>query len=347
MTARRPRRTTTAPRGYLDALGLARAPFPPTPDADGYFMTEALEGDLAEAAHCLLARKGFVLLTGDVGRGKTTFVRRLVAMVQDEGAAVSLVFNTFLQGPELLSAVLRDFGLKPGTDAADDIHRLNRFLVRQWHAGVTCVLVIDDAQNLSLESLELLRLLSNLESGQEKLLQIVLAGQPELEQALAAHAIRQLTSRVVKHVRLGDLDAADTASYVEFRLAQAGNDGRIALTRSAYAALHRSSRGNPRRIHLIMDRCLYGVVARGRPVVDRALVARAASEAGFAGARSRGWRIAAAAIALTTTGLATAAGFGLASRWSSPSPSIPVPVAASPDARVAPSSAPESTNVRR
>ncbi|MGY0558949.1 AAA family ATPase [Lysobacter sp. A421] len=295
---------------YLSELGLTRSPFPPTPDADGYFHTVALERELAEATHCLLARKGFVLMTGEVGMGKSTFVRRLLDAVVREGALASLVFNTFLQGPDLLAAILRDFGIEPGSDAADNINRLNSFLVRRWQADTTCVLVIDDAQNLSLESLELLRLLSNLESGQEKLLQIVLAGQPELDEHLGRHEIRQLTSRIVKHIRMSALDVTETARYVEFRLSLAGAAGRIRVTAAAHAALYRSSAGNPRRIHLIMDRCLYGIVATGNPVIDADLIRLASAEAGFMPVRRRHLRgpIVAAAL-VAATGLATAAGF--------------------------------------
>jgi general secretion pathway protein A len=297
---------------YLGQLGLTRSPFPPTPDAEGYFHTPALERELAEAAHCLLARKGFVLMTGEVGMGKSTFLRRLLDAVEREGAIASVVFNTFLQGPELLAAILRDFGIEAGADAAGNISRLNSFLVRRWQDNTTCVVVIDDAQNLSLESLELLRLLSSLESGQEKLLQIVLAGQPELDEQLGRHEIRQLTSRIVKHIRMQPLDAGESERYVEFRLAVAGASGRIRLTPAAHATLYRRSQGNPRRIHLIMDRCLYGIVARGTAQVDAGLVRMAAAEAGFLPPRKPRprWQWAAAAL-LVTTGLATAAGMAL------------------------------------
>lgn len=297
---------------YLGQLRLTRSPFPPTPDAEGYFHTPALERELAEAAHCLLARKGFVLMTGEVGMGKSTFLRRLLDAVEREGAIASVVFNTFLQGPELLAAILRDFGIEAGADAAGNISRLNSFLVRRWQDDTTCVVVIDDAQNLSLESLELLRLLSSLESGQEKLLQIVLAGQPELDEQLGRHEIRQLTSRIVKHIRMQPLDAGESERYVEFRLAVAGASGRIRLTPAAHATLYRRSQGNPRRIHLIMDRCLYGIVARGTAQVDAGLVRIAAAEAGFLPPRKPRprWQWAAAAL-LVTTGLATAAGMAL------------------------------------
>jgi len=303
--------------GYLQALGLQRSPFPPTPDAQAYFHTQALQRELAEAAHCLLARKGFVLLTGEVGMGKSTFVRRLIAAVEAEGAVVSLVLNTFLQGPQLLAAVLRDFGLQPGADTAIDLSRLDAFLLRRWQAGSASVLIIDDAQNLTLESLELLRLLSSLESGQEKLLQIVLVGQPELAAHLAEHAIRQLASRIVKHIELLPFSAEESARYIAFRLDLAGAGGRIGLSAGALLALQRYSGGNPRRIHLVMDRCLYGLVARGGGTIDPLLLAAAVAEAGFRPRQPRvraplpRWgsaRVSAALLLLAGSGLAMATG---------------------------------------
>ena len=274
--------------GHLQVLGLARAPFPPTPDAAAWFQTRRLEGELFEAAHCLRTRAGFVLVTGEVGTGKTTFLRRLLHELDGDSVVTSMVFNTFLQGHDLLVAVLRDFGLTPRGNPAADIETLNRFLVQRWQSGATCVLVIDDAQNLTIESLELLRLLTNLETGQEKLLQIVLSGQPELRDALDQPRLRQLTSRICKHVRLEPMDAAGVADYVAFRLAAAGNpEHGVRLHADAAPALHRATAGNARRVHLVMDRCLYGLygLAPDQRVVDARLVRKAAAEAGALPAR--------------------------------------------------------------
>ncbi|KDD18535.1 AAA domain protein [Bordetella bronchiseptica SBL-F6116] len=264
-------------------LGMHTPPFPPTPDAEHYFHTEWLQARQAEAAHCLASGKGFILLTGEIGTGKSTFLRQLLAALAERQALrTSLVFNTFLQGEALLAAILKDFGLPAHGSAADHVERLNAFLLEQWRAGALCVLCIDDAQNLSLESLELLRLLSNLESGQEKLLQIVLCGQPELAERLARPEIRQLTSRIGEHIRLHTLDRAETGRYAAFRLAVSGAAGRIDLAPRAVAALYRRSRGNARRIHQILDRALYGVLQQGHGRIDAALVRRAAAEAGMA-----------------------------------------------------------------
>lgn len=263
---------------HLQHLGLTRHPFPPTPDAGRYFYTAHLEQEFAEALHCLLARKGFVLLSGEVGLGKSTFLRRLIEALHGEGACVALVLNTFLQGTDLLNAINRDFGLVPSANFADSLETLNQFLLERHLAGSPCVLLIDDAQNLSLESLELVRLLTNLETGQHKLLQIVLAGQPELQDSLARPQIRQLASRIVKHLHLGPLSSEELGRYVAFRL---GDETGVRLSADGLRELRACSGGNPRRIHLIMDRCLYGVLLRDDGLIDARLVATAAAEAGF------------------------------------------------------------------
>lgn len=263
---------------YLTSLGLHRNPFPPTPDAQCYFYTAHLDAELAEVAHCIEARKGFMLVTGEVGLGKSTFVRRLLDIVEPKGAVVAMVFNTFLQDRELLSTINHDFGIPPQASMALDMAALNTFLLKQAEEGKPCVLVIDDAQNLSHESLELIRLLCNLETDQEKLLQIILAGQPELLVTLNQNNLRQLKSRIVKHVHLENLSLDEVGRYFDFRLTEAGSAGRLTLDPAACRILHRISGGNLRHIHLILDRCLYGLVATRGQVVTTALVKGAIKE---------------------------------------------------------------------
>lgn len=263
---------------HLAAMGLRRNPFPPTPDASCYFFTGNLERDLAEVEHCILARKGIILITGEVGLGKSTFVRRLLDDMEGKAVIHALVHNTFLQGAELLHAINLDFGIAANGDMARDIASLNDFLLTQRMLGHTCLLVIDDAQNLTPESLELLRLLTNLETGQEKLIQILLTGQPELRDTLGRPELRQLASRIVKHVKLVGMSAAEVGKYFEFRINQAGAEGRIRLSAGALRNLHRTSGGNPRRMHLILDRCLYGLLAQRRSEIDSSLVKTAEKE---------------------------------------------------------------------
>ncbi|MFP5467954.1 MAG: ExeA family protein, partial [Gammaproteobacteria bacterium] len=267
-----------ARNAHLAALGLVRNPFPYTPDAGCYFSTPHLEEQVVELAHCITARKGISLLTAEVGMGKSTLVRRLMADLTSQQVVSALVFNTFLQGPELLAAVLQDFGLDSAGSMAADIHILNTFLLDNHRAGRTCLLIIDDAQNLSASSLELVRLLCNLETDQEKLLQILLAGQPELEDTLSQPSLRQLRSRLVKHARLHGLNSTEIADYVRFRFDSAGSDGTLTLHTDACQLLWRETQGVPRHVHLIMDRCLYGLAARQAKVIDADLMRQAVED---------------------------------------------------------------------
>lgn len=267
-----------ARNAHLAALGLVRNPFPYTPDAGCYFSTPHLEEQVVELAHCITARKGISLLTAEVGMGKSTLVRRLMADLASQQVVSALVFNTFLQGPELLAAVLQDFGLDSAGSMAADIHTLNTFLLDNHRAGRTCLLIIDDAQNLTASSLELVRLLCNLETDQEKLLQILLAGQPELEDTLAQTSLRQLRSRLVKHARLHGLNSTEMADYVRFRFDSAGSDGTLMLHTDACQLLWRETQGVPRHVHLIMDRCLYGLAARQAKVIDADLMRQAIAD---------------------------------------------------------------------
>ena len=324
-------------------LGLSRNPFPPTPDAGSYFFTPRLEEDFAEIAHCIEARKGFVLLTGEVGLGKSTMVRRLLDTLQGKNCHSALILNTFLQNGALLSAIQADFGLPPNESVEQGLARLTEFLIARHQAGEISLLVIDDAQNLSVPSLELVRLLCNLETDQEKLLQILLVGQPELEQTLARPELRQLKSRVIKHARLSGLQKNELARYFDFRTNAANGEGRLSIDPAAVDVLHRATGGNLRQIHLVLDRCLYGLASTRQAVVTEALVRRAVADLPALGDEAaavaaaavrpryrRAW-IAAGLIAGTTATVAVA-GFGLVSNTSQPAPAAIVGQAATPAA---------------
>jgi len=273
------------------ALGMTRNPFPPTPDSHSYFYTEDLSRDFVETLHCVRSRKGFLLITGEVGLGKSTFVRNLIETLKAEDSAVALILNTFLQGAALLEAINDDFGLKPtpmkrsiddpATNLVNQLARLNAYLLSCGRTSKNCVVIVDDAQNLNTDSLELVRLLCNLETMQEKLLQIVLVGQPELLNTLSQPSLRQLKSRISKHVKLAGLSAADTAAYVQFRLGKAGHADDavpVELQPTAANALFAATAGNPRQMNLILDRCLYGLVARQSRSVSLDLIKLAIDE---------------------------------------------------------------------
>ena len=286
----------------LAALDLQRHPFPPTPDAHSFFFTPYLQEQIAELQHCIQARKGFMLMTGEVGLGKTTLVRRLLDSLPRERTCSALVFNTFLQTDALLAAIVRDFGLESGEVLDRNLAGLNDFLLAKHQQGKVCLLVIDDAQNLHPASLELVRLLCNLETDQEKLLQILLVGQPELEQTLDQVQMRQLKSRIVKHVRLSCLGRQDVLRYFNFRANAAGAAGRLCLHPRAARRMHKATHGNLRQIHLVLDRCLYGLVARRRQEIDVDLVTLALRDLGFRvaapGALNWRWGVAGAVLAM-------------------------------------------------
>ena len=265
---------------HVQALGLSRNPFPYTPDADSYFLTPYLEEQIVELEHCILARKGFCLLTSEIGLGKSTLVRRLLASLQQKAVRCALVVNTFLQGPELLRAIVSDFGLLPAEDLYSNHKILNDFLLQMHRSGSTCLIVIDDAQNLSRSSLEMIRLLSNLETDQEKLIQILLVGQPELEMELAAHDLRQLRSRLAKHVRLNALSLEESIEYTAFRFSVASKgSSEYAINQPAGKMLWQATQGIPRGMHIILDRCLYGLMHRDVKLIDSALMAHAIADA--------------------------------------------------------------------
>lgn len=258
-----------------EALGLVRNPFPPTPDAGSYFFTPQLEEEFAEIFHCIEARKGFVLLTGEVGLGKSTLVRRLLDTLPEGKCHSALILNTFLQGSALLSAIQVDFGLPPTESLEQGLSQLTDFLLKQHQKNNISLLVIDDAQNLSIESLELVRLLCNLETAQEKLLQIFLVGQPELEQTLEQTQLRQLKSRIVKHTRLTGLKREELACYFDFRINASQAKNKLSIQPTAVDKLHQVTKGNLRQIHLILDRCLYGLVTTKQTEIDVRLLGRA------------------------------------------------------------------------
>ena len=262
----------------LSSLGLSRNPFPPTPDASSYFFTAHLQTQFSEVQHCIEARKGFVLVTGEVGLGKSTLVRRLLRALPVDQTVSALLLNTFLQEADLLAAILRDFGLQPQGSLDADLSQLNTFLLAQHAQGRTCLLIIDDAQNLSVASLELVRLLCNLETAQEKLLQILLVGQPELEATLAQPVLRQLRSRIVKHARLQGLRRDEVSRYFDFRVTASGGVGSLALDPAAARQLHSATGGNVRQVHLVLDRCLYGLSATQQVRIKRPLLNAALRE---------------------------------------------------------------------
>ena len=271
---------------YVHHFGLQQAPFSIAPDPRYLYMSERHREALAHLLFGVGGGGGFVLLTGEIGAGKTTVCRCFLEQVPD-GCQVAYIFNPKLSVTELLQSVCDEFGLAVVAPAADPsgpasiktyIDVLNRHLLAAHALGRHCVLVIDEAQNLSTEVLEQLRLLTNLETNERKLLQIMLIGQPELRDMLAGPGLEQLAQRVIARYHLGALTAPETAAYIAHRLAVAGRVGALPFDAAALRRIHQRSGGVPRRINLLADRALLGAYAEGRAEVGRRTVDRAAAE---------------------------------------------------------------------
>jgi general secretion pathway protein A len=268
---------------YAQFFGLKQEPFSIAPDPRYLFMSERHREALAHLLYGVGGGGGFVLLTGEIGAGKTTVCRAFLEQIPKR-CNVAYIFNPKLTVPELLKSVCDEFHIPypdhgPGlTTVKDYLDPLNAFLLRTHAVGQNNVLIIDEAQNLSADVLEQLRLLTNLETSERKLLQIVLIGQPELRDMLARPELEQLAQRVIARFHLGALTEPETAHYIRHRLTVAGMNRPLPFDRPARKRVHELSRGVPRRINLLCDRALLGAYAEGKAWVDTEIVDKAAAE---------------------------------------------------------------------
>ena len=267
---------------YAWALGLTSHPFPVTPDETQYFFTPALEAIYEELGHFIEMRKGFLLLTGDIGLGKTTLIRRLLASFDKAYYNTALILTSFLNQAELLEVLAHDFGVKlpPDSRRINHLSALNEFLLTESASGKINVLFIDDAQALDANTLDVVRQLSNLETAETKLIQVVLCGQQELVDTLNQFDLRQVKSRIALHRKLQPMDFTQTQAYIRHRLDAAGAADCVEFTADGLQEIYECTAGYPRRIHHLMDRCLYAVTAFGGPV-ERTLVLRASEDLGW------------------------------------------------------------------
>ncbi len=282
---------------YVQHFGLGHEPFSIAPDPRYLYMSERHREALAHLTYGLDSGGGVVLLTGEIGAGKTTVCRCFLDQVPVD-CRIAYIFNPKLTVTELLASVCDEFGVEAPAGASQAtvktyLDPLNRFLLDAHAAGRNSVLMIDEAQLLSPEVLEQLRLLTNLETSERKLLQIILVGQPELRDMLAQPGLEQLAQRVVARYHLGALDEADTGRYLLHRLQLAGLHGPSPLGPELLRSIHRHSGGIPRRINRLCDRALLGAYGQGLAVVDRATLRQAAVEVEGKQAlprRDRPWR---------------------------------------------------------
>ncbi len=273
---------------YLDHFGLTELPFGITPDTSYTVITRSHQEALNTLLVALNSGEGFIKITGEVGTGKTLLCRRLLQALP-EGSVSAYLPNPYLAPRTLLLALAEELGVEVSVDS-DDYHLLqsvNRALLAHAAADRQVVVCIDEAQAMPLETLESLRLLSNLETEKRKLLQIVLFGQPELDRKLAEPSVRQLLQRIAFHYRLAGLAREEIANYLAHRLRVAGYRGDVVFGPRAVRCLHRASRGTPRLLNILAHKSLLAVYGEGKHAVRPANVRRAAADT--EGAASAGW----------------------------------------------------------
>jgi general secretion pathway protein A len=309
---------------YAQFFGLSREPFSIAPDPRYLFMSERHREALAHLLYGVGGGGGFVLLTGEIGAGKTTVGRCFLEQVPAH-CVIAYVFNPQLTVLELLQTVCAEFGVEAAADSASlkaHVDALNRFLLAAHAEGRQALLVIDEAQSLSAEVLEQLRLLTNLETAERKLMQIVLIGQPELRTLLADPRLEQLAQRVIARYHLGALSRDETEQYLAHRLSVAGLRGAMPFDGAARKAIHRLTGGVPRRINLLADRALLGAYAQGRQRVGRRTVEQAAREVFDGGPVTGRGRVLAAAAAASALLAVAAVGLWLWRHQADPPPAV-------------------------
>ena len=264
---------------YCEYYGFSEKPFTITPNSRFVFLSKNHREAFAHLLYGIENRVGFIQLTGEVGTGKTTVLRTLLGQLGDEQHHTALIFNPSLTADELLPLIAREFGITGEVGGnVELLNSLYQFLLKENAAGRSVVLVMDEAQNLSPEVMEQVRLISNLETETEKLIQIVLAGQPELEELLDRSDLRQIRQRIAVRFHLRPMDFEDTCAYVRHRLEVAGGTGSVTFTPTALRRLYASSGGTPRLINVYCDRALLIGYGDGVREIGAGMMAQAVRE---------------------------------------------------------------------
>lgn len=262
---------------YEKFYHLKDRPFTIVPNPGCLYMSTKHKLAFAHLQYGLMEGTGFVVLTGGIGTGKTTLIRFLLGKIH-KAMDVAVVFNTNVSGSELLRLIIRDFEAgEPGPDKAANLAMLNDFLLDRFNQGRPAIVIIDEAQNLSREALEEVRLLSNLQGSKRPLLQVVLVGQPELRNKLADPGLVQLAQRITSTFHLGPLTLDEAHNYIRFRLTQAGGSTEL-FDDEAIAAIHEAAGGVPRVINILCNSALVHGYADELPVITAAVVQSVVAE---------------------------------------------------------------------
>lgn len=263
---------------YSDYYGFNQKPFTITPNPQFMFLSSHHREAFAHLLYGIDSHAGFIALTGEVGTGKTTILRTLLSELNPDTYRSALIFNPCLTGEQLLASLCREFGIQPEEYRRYGYHdALNSFLVSQHAAGRTTVLVVDEAQNLSPAVLEQIRMISNLETESDKLIQIILSGQPELNTLLNRYDLRQLNQRITVRSHLKSMELQDTGAYIKHRLRIAGCRMPGLFTDAAVKKIHRFSRGVPRLINVVSEQALIMAWTREEAVITPRIVSQVIS----------------------------------------------------------------------
>jgi type II secretory pathway predicted ATPase ExeA len=264
---------------YKKFFGLRENPFNVNPDPRYLYLTQSAQEALACLTYGIDTRKGFILLTGEVGTGKTTLLNRLLDWLHEQRVATAFVFNPRLSVTQFFDFMMADFGIPCESHLKSQmLLRLNQWLLDRYQAGERAVLIVDEAQNLSPQMLEEIRLLTNLETSTEKLLQIVLAGQPELEQKLSQPQLRQLRQRITLWAKTRTLTLEETRGYIHERLSIAGSGDGEVFAPAAIEAVHRFARGIPRVTNLLCEHALISAFVDQVKPISAAIVEEVARD---------------------------------------------------------------------
>ena len=264
---------------YKDYYGLKELPFNITPDPHFLFLSPVHQEAIQHLRYGISEKKGFIVLTGEVGCGKTTLCRYLLNEIEGKPIETALILNPTLPETQLIQAILRELGVEdPKGSRQELIDQLNAHLLKLIGEGKDIVLIIDESQNMSFQALEHIRLLSNLETNTQKLLQIILIGQPELKEKLQHKSLRQLRQRILVHYDLRPLTQDETQQYVQFRLIMAGANGRPNFTKAAMKKIFKQTQGIPRLINNLCDKAILSAFVKSRDTVTWWDVRRASKE---------------------------------------------------------------------
>lgn len=264
---------------YKSFFGLKESPFRVNPDPRYLYLTKEIEEALAGLMYGIKTRKGFVTLIGEVGTGKTTLVNRLLDWLNQQQIRTAFIFNTRVNTTQLLEFVLAEFEIAcESRSKSQQLMRLNHWLLERHEAGETAVLIIDEAQNLTYPVMEEIRLLTNLETSTDKLLQIVLSGQQELDEKLKLPQLRQLRQRISVRCTTSPLTNEQTHEYVAERLRIAGANGQPIFSAKAIDVIHKYSHGIPRVINLLCEHALTGAYVEEQRPIEPPLVEEVARE---------------------------------------------------------------------